>query len=72
MNAPSRPGDSCEPLPLWAGPASGFPATVDNYLLLRLCGHEVHTVLAGPARKAGPAEQPDVVLLGISVPVMDG
>src|SRR5260370_33040014 len=42
-------------------------------LLLRLCGHDVETALAGPAAlRAAQALQPDAVLLDISMPGMSG
>ena len=42
-------------------------------MLLRLCGHEVDTALGGRAAvEAARANPPDVVLLDISMPGMDG
>src|SRR5262245_45596682 len=42
-------------------------------LLLRLYGHEVEGALGGPAAlRAAQAQQPDAVLLDISMPGMDG
>jgi CheY-like chemotaxis protein len=42
-------------------------------LLLRLYGHDVEGVLSGPAAlRAAQAQQPDAVLLDISMPGMDG
>ena len=42
-------------------------------LLLRLYGHEVDVALGGPAAlRAAQAQQPDAVLLDISMPGMDG
>ena len=42
-------------------------------LLLRLYGHEVEVALGGPAAlRAAQAQQPDAVLLDISMPGMDG
>jgi len=42
-------------------------------LLLRLYGHEVEVALGGPAAlRAAQAQQPDAVLLDISMPGLDG
>ena len=42
-------------------------------LLLRLYGHEVEVALGGPAAlRTAQAQQPDAVLLDISMPGMDG
>jgi CheY-like chemotaxis protein len=42
-------------------------------MLLRLYGHEVETALGGPAAlRAARANPPEVVLLDISMPEMDG
>ena len=42
-------------------------------LLLRLCGHEVEVALGGAAAlRVAQAQQPDAVLLDISMPGMDG
>jgi CheY-like chemotaxis protein len=50
------------------------PDNVDSMaLLLRLYGHEVEGALGGPAAlRAAQAQQPDAVLLDISMPGMDG
>ena len=42
-------------------------------LLLRLCGHEVEVALGGAAAlRVAQAQQPDAVLLDISMPGLDG
>jgi CheY-like chemotaxis protein len=51
-----------------------YPDNVESMaLLLRLYGHEVEVALGGPAAlRAAQAQQPDAVLLDISMPGMDG
>jgi CheY-like chemotaxis protein len=51
-----------------------YPDNVESMaLLLRLYGHEVEVALGGPAAlRAAAAQQPDAVLLDISMPGMDG
>ena len=51
-----------------------YPDNVESMaLLLRLYGQEVEVALGGPAAlRAAQAQQPDAVLLDISMPGMDG
>ena len=51
-----------------------YPDNVESMaLLLRLCGHEVEVALGGAAAlRVAQAQQPDAVLLDISMPGMDG
>jgi two-component system CheB/CheR fusion protein len=69
-----------EPAPAYAGPARRILAVDDNAdaaeslaLLLGVLGHEVRTAGDGPAAlEAAAAFRPDVVLLDIGLPGMDG
>jgi two-component system, chemotaxis family, CheB/CheR fusion protein len=51
-----------------------YPDNVESMaVLLRLFGHEVGVALGGPAAlRAAQAQQPDAVLLDISMPGLDG
>ena len=51
-----------------------YPDNVESMaLLLRLCGHEVEVALGGAAAlRVAQAQQPDAVLLDISMPDLDG
>jgi signal transduction histidine kinase len=71
------------PIPKWdggPGPRRRVLVVDDNVdaadslaLMLRLAGHEVSTAYSGPAAlEAARAERPDVVLLDIGMPEMDG